>query len=299
LILGSSGKIGRRSAQTFERAGWQVRAFDRKRGNMLLDAQGADVIVNGLNPPKYHDWARLIPAITSEVVAAAKASGATVILPGNVYNFGSEGGEWSEATPQRPNTRKGQIRERMERAYETSGVRTIVLRAGNFIDPGSSDDVMSLLLLRNIRRGKLTIAGDPSAMQAYCYVPDWANAAVGLAEQREQLATFEDIPFAGHAFTAEQLRAFLSQELDREITFSKFPWWAVALLSPVWELAREMNEMRYLWSTSHTLSGAKLRRLLPGFQATPLSEVMLAGLPSEIKPSRRSTSSVGLANAGQ
>src|SRR6266540_512631 len=109
LILGGSRKIGRSASEAFARAGWNVRTYDRKRGNMLEAARGADVIVNGLNPPAYHDWARLIPAITSEVIATAKASGATVILPGNVYNFGDEGGEWSEATPHRPMTQKGKI----------------------------------------------------------------------------------------------------------------------------------------------------------------------------------------------
>src|SRR5687768_12033386 len=121
LILGASGKIGRRARSAFEAAGWRVRSFDRKRGNMVEAARGADVIVNGLNPPKYRDWARLIPAITRDVIAAAKASGATVIIPGNVYNMDHEGGEWSESTPHRPMTKKGRIREEMERSYEASG----------------------------------------------------------------------------------------------------------------------------------------------------------------------------------
>ncbi len=283
LILGGSGKMGRYSREAFARAGWQVRLFDRKRGDLVAQARGADVIVNGLNPPKYHDWARIVPAITRDVIAAAKASGATVILPGNVYNFGEEGGEWSESTPHRPNTRKGRIREEMERAYEASGVQTIVLRAGNFIDPERTDDVMSLLFMRRIARGKLTVAGDPDALQAYCFLPDWARAAVALAEKRAELGRFEDVPFPGHAFSAEHLREFLSQDLGRSIGFARFPWWALRLLAPFWELAREMLEIRYLWSTSHTLSPKKLARLVPDFRPTPLDEVMRAGLPPELR----------------
>src|SRR5690606_35656969 len=144
-------------------------------------ARGVDVIVNGLNPPKYHDWARQIPAITGQAIAAARASGATVLIPGNVYNIGDAGGEWSEHTPHRPNTRKGRIREEMEQAYRAAGVGTVVLRAGNFIDPRGNGDVMSLLLLRAVGRDKIFTAGDPGALQPYCYVPDWARAAVGLA----------------------------------------------------------------------------------------------------------------------
>jgi nucleoside-diphosphate-sugar epimerase len=282
LILGASGKIGRYSEAAFRRAGWHVKRWDRKHEDLVQAARGVDVIVNGLNPPKYHDWARLVPAYTAQVIAAAKASGVTVIIPGNVYNLGARGGEWSESTPHEPTTRKGRIREEMERAYRASGVRTIILRAGNFIDPTRSDDVMSLLLMRSIRRGRVTAAGDPQAMQAYCYLPDWARAAVGLAEKRAELATFEDVPFAGHAFTAEELRAFLSTELGRPLGFARFPWWLFRVLAPFWELAREMLEMRYLWSTSHTLSGTKLARLLPEFRPTPRAEVMRAGVPDDL-----------------
>jgi nucleoside-diphosphate-sugar epimerase len=283
LILGASGKIGRDASRVFAGAGWLVRRFDRQHGNLREAARGADVIVNGLNPPNYHDWARTIPAITREVIAATEASGATVIVPGNVYNFGAHGGEWSETTPRRPNTRKGLIREEMERAYQASGVPTLVLRAGNFIAPGAEDDVMSLLFLRAIRRNKLMLAGDPAVMQAYCYVPDWARAALALAEKRAELATFEDVAFPGHAFTAETLRRFASEKLGRPLTFSHLPWWFFGLLSPFWELAREMREMRYLWNTPHTLSGAKLARLLPDFRPTPLEEVLEEALRPELR----------------
>ncbi len=285
LILGPSGKIGSHAARSFAAAGWTVRAY--KRGSdMTVAAMGADVIVNGLNPPGYHDWANLIPQITGQVIGAAKASGATVVIPGNVYNFGTSGGEWSETTPQRPASRKGQIRVEMERAYADSGVQTIILRAGNFIDPDHNGDVMSLLMMRDIRKGKITRGGDPDAMQAYCYLPDWARAAADLASKRADLANFEDIPFPGHAFTVNELRTMVEKALGRPVKLSLFPWTMMRLLSPFWELARELVEMRYLWSTSHTLSAAKFHRLLPDFRATPLEQVMLAGLPAEIHPDK-------------
>ena len=153
LILGASGKIGAHSAKAFRDAGWTVRRY-RRGTDMAEAARGCDVVVNGLNPPAYHDWDRQIPRLTAQVIEAARASDASVILPGNVYHFGAQGGEWSEATPARPCARKGRIRQEMEQDYAASGVQAIVLRAGNFIDPDGNDDVMRTLLLRDIRRGK-------------------------------------------------------------------------------------------------------------------------------------------------
>lgn len=284
LILGATGKIGRHSATTFANSGWTVRPYVRGT-DMTAAAQGCDVIVNGLNPPAYHDWGRIIPAITEQVTAAARASGATVILPGNVYNFGDQGGTWSETTPQRPVARKGRIRAEMERAYRASGVRTVVLRAGNFIDPDHNNDVMSAIFLRNIRSGRITLPGGADVVQAYAYVPDWARAALMLAERRETLAIFEDVPFPGHAFTARDLKHELEHATGRTLRFVDFPWWAMTLLSPVWELAREMREMRYLWDTPHSLDPTKFDRLLPEFRPTDTAAAMRAALPREISDS--------------
>jgi nucleoside-diphosphate-sugar epimerase len=285
LILGPSGKIGSHAAEAFWNAGWTVRRYDRTT-DMTKAARGADVIVNGLNPPAYHNWAGLIPRITAQVIAAARASGATVIVPGNVYNFGNTPGPWSECTPQRPCTRKGQIRVEMENAYRASGVKTVILRAGNFIDPAHQGDIMSAFLMREIGKGKLARGGRADAVQPYCYVSDWARAAVMLAEKRDKLATFEDVPFPGHVFSANDLHMAMRDATGRDIRLVAFPWWLMSIASPVWELARELREMRYLWDLDHTLDGGKLARLLPDFHPTDLRTVMLAGLPADIHPDK-------------
>lgn len=282
LVLGSHGKIGHHSATAFADAGWVVRHYQRGT-DMAAVALGADVIVNGLNPPNYHNWAKLIPEITEQVIAAAKASGATVILPGNVYNFGDTGGVWSEETPQRPVSRKGHIRMQMEARYRESGIPTIVLRAGNFIDPEGNGDIMQLFLLRHIAKGRIIIGGGADVMQAWCYVPDWAQAALALAEKRTRLDRFEDVPFPGHSFTINELKSCLEAYLGRPLTLSRFPWGLMRLASPFWELARELSEMRYLWETPHQLSREKFDKLLPGFEAETLERVMLSGLPAAMR----------------
>ena len=283
LILGANGKIGKRAAEAFAAAGWTVRRWQRGT-DMTAAAMGADVIVNGLNPPGYHDWARLIPQITAQVIAAARASGATVIVPGNIYNFGNRPGELSEVTPQAAHTRKGRIRVQMEAAYRAADVQTIILRAGNFIDPGSKDDVMALLYLRGIAKGQITFCGAPDVMQTYAYVPDWARAAVMLAERRDTLAPFEDVPFPGPAFTGVALQASLEAAMGRKLKGVKFPWLFMRLAAPFWELARELQEMRYLWDMPHTISAAKFARLLPDFVPTERRAVMLAGLALQVDP---------------
>lgn len=284
LILGGSGKIGSHAADAFWDAGWEIRHYDRKSGDMVKAAAGADVIVNGLNPPAYHDWERTIPEITAQVIAAAKSSGATVIIPGNIYNFGDQPGVLDENTPQIATTKKGRVRIAMEESYRASGVQTIVLRAGNFIDPNGNGDIMSMLMMRDIKKDKITAAGAPETVQTYAYVPDWARAAVKLAEKRTSLAQFEVVPFPGHAFTTAELQSAVSNATGRTIRVTHFPWWMMTALSPFWELAGEMREMRYLYAMPHQIGSDKFNRLLPNFQPTSLERVMLAGLPADINP---------------
>lgn len=280
LILGVSGKIGRHSHQAFAAAGWDVRLFDRANDDLMQAAQGCDVIINGMNPPNYHNWKGILPQITKRVISAARDAKATVILPGNVYHFGDQGGLWSETTTPNPVSRKGEIRLAMERDYAESGVETIVLRAGNFIDPDQQGCVMSLVYLRDLKRNRITLPGPINTRQAMCFVPDWARAAVALAEMRDRLSTFEDVPFAGHTLTAQELKISLEQMRQQELSTVPFPWWLFTLTAPVWELARELNEMRYLWSTDHELSGARLSQLLPNFRVTPLEEVLRKMAPA-------------------
>ncbi|WP_370207963.1 NAD-dependent epimerase/dehydratase family protein [Pararhodobacter marinus] len=276
LILGANGKVGGHVARAFRAAGWAIRPYQRGT-DMTRAAQGCDVIFNGLNPPNYHDWANILPAITTQVLDAAKASGASVLFPGNVYVYGTRPGPWDDTTPHVPVTRKGRIRAEVEARYRAAadaGVQTILLRAGDFIDPDSDQDLMGIVFLKKLHKGIVTTMGDPDADHAYAYLPDLARAMVMLADKRAALPAFSDTPFPGQTFTIRELTASLSQMTGRPLSIRRFPWWALRLGGPFWELAREMTEMRYLYDLPHRLSDGPLSQRLPEFRATPLGEVL-------------------------
>lgn len=278
LVLGASGNFGSHAAKAFAAAGWQVRKF-RRGEDMTAAAKGADVIVNGLNPPMYHDWARLLPPITAEVIAAGLASGARVIVPGNVYVYGNQPGPWGATTPHRPCSRKGALRVQMEADYRAAtahGLRVLILRGGDFIDAESDSTVLNVVTLRGIAKGKLTVTGAMAAAHAYAPLADMARAAVELVAR--DLPDFADIPFAGVTFSMAELQAELERQLGRKLRVGHFPWWLMVLASPVWELARELREMRYLNDLDHSLDPQALQRLLPGFQTADLSAVVTAHL---------------------
>lgn len=276
LVLGASGGFGGQVALALQAAGWEIRRYARGT-DMAAAAQGAQLIVNGLNPPAYHNWDKLIPEITTQVLAAAQASGATILVPGNVYPYGTQPGPWGPDTPHRPVARKGRIRAEMEARYRQAasrGQRVILLRGGDFLLPEAPQMVMNRIILGAVAKGRVTAMGDPAALHAYAYLPDMARAAVALVALGTALPPYADIPFPGHAFSIDDLAARIARLSGRPMRVKRFPRWIFTVASPFWELARELREMLYLFDHPHRLDPEPLRRWLPDWEDTPLDEVI-------------------------
>ncbi len=286
LILGASGRFGRHAAEAFWNAGWQVRVFDRATDNLPGAAMGVDVIINAWNPP-YTEWERQVPDQTEQVIGAAKASGATVLIPGNIYVYGSGSGPRLDAlTPKLARNPLGLVRRRMEEAYRAAGVPTIILRAGDFIDTEASGNWFESHIAAGARKGRFVAPGDPDAPHAWAYLPDMARAAVLLAERRAMLETFEEVLFPGYTLSLDEMRSISERILDREIRIRPFPWWMIRLASPFWPMGRKLLEMRYLWDMPHRLDGARLSELLPEFRLTdPLTAIARSlGAEQDVHP---------------
>ncbi|MGE4326307.1 MAG: epimerase [Pseudodonghicola sp.] len=280
LILGAHGRFGRHAALTFAHAGWEVRRFDRKVDTLAEAAIGVDVIVNGWNPA-YPDWPRLLPELTNQVIAAARQSGATVVLAGNVYVFGpTTPSPWSETSPRAATNELGRLRIAMEAAYREAGVRTILLRGGDFLDVEASGNWFDRMMIPALHRGIFTYPGDPEIPHAWAYLPDFARAAEALAAKRAELPEFCEVPFPGFTLSGAEMCRALGHVTGRRLTLRPMSWLPLRLASPFWPMARRLLEMRYLWTTPHALDGSRLAHLLPEFQFTPLEAALASAIPS-------------------
>ena len=276
LILGQTGRFGRHATQAFAEAGWFTRGFDRNRDDLVKAAQDVDVIVNAWNPP-YPSWASQVPSLHAEVRRAAKAANATVIVPGNVYVFGPQTPlPWSENSPHNAINPLGVIRKQMEAAYKADDVKTIVLRAGDFLDTEPSGNWFDRMMVPSLPKGRLIYPGKPDIPHAWAFLPDLVRAAVALAEKREDLPRFADVPFAGFNWSGREIADQLSGIAGRRIAVRKLNWLPLRLSRPFWRMGRCLLEMRYLWNTPHTLDGTLFDRLLPGFKSTAEEEALRA-----------------------
>ncbi len=276
LILGPTGRFGRHASQAFTDAGWRVSHFNRARDDLMQAARGVDVIVNGWNPP-YDKWQSDLPGQTREIIDAARRHGATVLFPGNVYVYGKGSPELlAPDTPHRARNPLGRLRIEMEAAYRASGVPTIVLRAGDFIDTEASGNWFDRVIVGKLDRGVFTYLGPMNVPHAWAFLPDLGRAAVALAEMRGHLARFQEVSYPGFTLTGEDLAQALERALGRKLARRRFSYLPIRLAAPFWPLGRHLAEMRYLWAMPHRLDRETFAELLPNFTETPLEQALLA-----------------------
>jgi len=307
LILGANGRFGLAAAQAFAAAGWQVLAQTRRpfvagmpasaqRIDAGLDdverlshsAAGASVVVHAVNPI-YTRWPQEALPMARAGMDVAQQTGALFMLPGNVYNFGADmPALLLENTPQDATTRKGRLRiaieDEMAARCRTRGLRSVVLRAGDFYGSGAGS-WLDLVIAKSLRSGKLVYPGPLYVPHAWAYLPDLARAFVALAERREALPAFARFHFAGHTLDGEQLlnaveHAARSIGIAGQRAFKRggLPWAmlrAGSWLVPMW---REIAEMEYLWRVPHVLDGRALQRVVGTLPATPLDESLRTAL---------------------
>ncbi|MBB4955303.1 nucleoside-diphosphate-sugar epimerase [Agrobacterium vitis] len=307
LVLGATGGVGGATARALLARGYRIRALHRRADEMAArdpayqwvqgDAMNADdvraasegayAIVHGVNPPGYQRWAELVLPMMDNTIAAARHSGAVILMPGTIYNFGPDAFPLlKEDSPQHPDTVKGAIRVALEHRLEAAageGIRVIILRAGDFFGPDAGNNWFAQGLVKPGKPLKaLSLPGRAGIGHAWAYLPDVAETFAQLLDKADSLPRFSRFHMAGY-FDADGLgmaRAIWWAAGDGKTRIKSFPWWMVRLLAPVVPVFRELQEMRYLWNEPLRLDNHALTDLLGTEPNTPLEDAVLTTLKS-------------------
>lgn len=329
LILGITGSVGRATARALAAHGWRIRALHRNpeaagarlqglasvewiRGDAMeaedvaAAARGTGIIVHAVNPPGYRNWRGQAIPMLANTIAAARSSGARILFPGNVYNYGPDAG-WlvTERSPQHPQIRKGRIRVEMESMLADGarqGARAIVLRAGDFFGANGGSSWFENCLVKPGRPVRaVTYPGRHDAGHAWAYLPDLAETFARLADREAELGAFETFHFGGHYFQQGVQMAHAIRRVAGvpDAPIRRLPWVAVRFVGVFHETYREVSEMRYLWDVTLQMDNRKLRDFLGQEPHTPLDTALhdtlalLGCLPRDVPAGARPGSMAG------
>ena len=296
IILGAGGRFGRAATHAFIKRDWQVSILTKpdSAGEQLNETSsvsgdvydihsltrainGHDVVINALNPP-YSDWERDVPRLTRNVIEASLSCSATVMVPGNVYNYGVQmPNRLLESTKHLASTKKGKIRTQMEREYKSAvkkGLRTIILRGGDFIEQKKTGNWFDTYIINRVKQGIFTYPGSLDCMHAWAFLPDMAQAMVLLAEKRTELNAFDEFGFESFNITGQELMTEVEMTLGKTLKLKTVPWPMMKLILFFSPTVKEVLEMRYLWDVPHHIDGTKLKKQLPEFRPTRLKSAL-------------------------
>ncbi len=305
LVLGATGGIGGAVARRLLASGWKVRALVREvsaprlpagvapvigdaliGSDVLRAAQGADLIVHAVNPPGYRDWQRLVLPMIDNTIAAARTSGARILLPGTVYNYGDDAFPIiDETAPQHPRTRKGAIRVEMEQrlraATDAGEASVLIVRAGDFFGPQAGNNWFSQGLIRPGTRPKtIHNPGQRGVGHQWAYLPDVAETMVRLLEHPlNRFATFHMRGYWDVDGT-HMTNAILRVLGNPAVSVKPLPWLALRIMAPFSQTPRELLEVRYLWNIPVRMTNDRLVEMIGEEPSTPLEEAVHATLVS-------------------
>lgn len=308
FVIGATGGIGGETARALIAAGWRVRALTRdvararrdfawlgpvewvggdamRAAEVIAAAEGARLLLHAANPPAYRNWQGLALPMLESSIAAARAAGARLVLPGTVYNFGPDAGPVvDERSPQHPLTRKGRIRVAMEERLAQAagnGLRSLAVRAGDYFGGHAPSSWFSSVMVRPGKPVRFILyPGRREVGHSFAYLPDLAQAIVRLAAIEARLAPFEVVHFAGHWLPRGDAIAEATRRAagNPRAPILPFPLALLYLAAPFSETFRETIEMRYLWREPLRLANDKLEGLIGPEPRTPLDEALRQSL---------------------
>ena len=306
LVLGATGGIGGETAAALERHGWRIRALTRdpekararpggenwewrqgdvmRPADVLGAAEGVGVIVHAVNPAGYRDWDTTVLPMYESSIAAAKAANARLLTPGSLYNYPFTAAVITEDTPQTATTRKGRIRTQVDKRLEAAsreGVRSLVVRAGDFFGPRPGQNWFSQIL---IKPGKpirsITYPGGRGMGHCWAYLPDLAETFASLVDREDDLPAFAAFNFQGFWDPdGTEMIAAIGQAIGNpDVAVKSLPWSLVKLVGLFNVTMRETYEMKGFWQNSNRLDNKRLVKFLGKEPNTPINEAVTTTL---------------------
>lgn len=294
VVLGATGGVGQAIVQALAAQGATVRAVNRSgrpiegaaagvvaadlmnRESTLAACQDASVIYHSAGLP-YQQWATSFPVMLENIIAAASATGATLVYTDNCYMYSPTSQPLTEESPQQPITRKGKLRKQLAEtilaAHADGRIRAAIGRASDFYGPGVlSSAVGQQLFAALVRSKRVPWLGKSDVPHALSYVEDFANGLITLGSHEQAWGQVWHIP-AAPALTGAQFIALAGEVAGVKARLLPVSGGVMRILGLTNPVLRESVEMLYEFTEPYLFDGSKYTRAFGG-TPTPHREAL-------------------------
>lgn len=278
-VVFGAGQVGFPLAQALLAQGHRVRVVRRGAGEVpagaevlrgdafdrsfcLEAAAGAAVVYHCLNTAySAKAWARELPVLQDNLIAAAGRAGARLVVFENLYMHGRPEGVLNDDSPVRPLSRKGELRAALSAAlfdaHRAGTVRVVSGRSPHLFGPLVSQSQVGEHLFTRVLAGKSAqVMGDPSRRHSFAYAPDVGRALAALGTAGDEVCGRSHVlPVVTTSSAAEFYQALFAQlgVSPRLEPTSRLMLRLVGVFAPP---LREMVEMQYEWEQDYVVDDA-------------------------------------------
>lgn len=256
-------------------------ALDASDPEALTDAVRGARAVYGCAAPPYHRWADDWPPLAASLHTAAEATGAVLVMLGNLYGYGPVDGPLTEDLPLAATGPKGRVRaavwERTRELAERGRIMAVEVRASDFFGPGVTDGGhLAARVMPRLLRGKpVTTLGDPDAPHSWSYLPDVARALVEVAGEERAWGRAWHLPNQPALSIRQMVERLATRAGTGPVAVRGLPPAVLAVASVFSPLLRELREVRYQFDRPFVVdSGAYEAEF--ALRATPVDEQVKA-----------------------
>ena len=236
----------------------------------------ADTVFHCAGAPYFH-WGDLV-GHTRRLITAAEEEEKVVdiVFPANVLVYGDVGGGTvCEDQAHEPNTRKGTIRENLERQLREANARgdcrTTILRLPDLYGPEVESRCQMRIFPEVIEGGTVTWPGDLEADREFIFVDDAATAMIRLAESEVAWGKSWNVP-GPRTTTAREFIELAYKQAGQEPDIRSVGKGSMRMNGLINRDTKEEIEIFYLFEHPPILDGSKWKKIFGDRPTTSYSK---------------------------
>ncbi len=239
-------------------------------------AKGKQFIFHGINYP-YNLWEENMQRVTQNVIEAASQNKATIIFPGNIYEFGPVGEITEDMIPE-PETKKGKIRldlfNMLKQAADEGKCKVIFVRLPDFFGPNVTNGLIKPLFGNAAKKKAVNWLVNAEVPHQFAFTPDAAHVMYLLSKMKN-LPAFANYNFGGYEMASvKELAKQISSITGGPSKVTVIPKWMIRILALFSPVIKELKENYYLFEKNVRLNDEKLKKDLPEFKPVPPEEAI-------------------------